>query len=140
MNQPASQDSLAKRSAETINEPGLLCWLIDPLPKRFLLPLTGLWILGLDWLLFSPETMSLGLAMPVAAVVGFLLGGAGVYYTQRRYAGDNRASAWLKSLLAGIVVGLPFPLTGTLVGGWILATSGLASLKNRVLKQRLLRK
>jgi hypothetical protein len=48
--------------------------------------------------------------------------------------------ASLKAAIAGFFVGVPFPLAGTLVGGWVLATSGLASLRNRLLKERLFRK
>jgi hypothetical protein len=107
-------------------------WLIDPEERRWLLPLTGLWIIGLDWLLFSEELITFELATPVIAIVGFLLGALGTYRFQRKYAGDNRGWASLKAILAGIIVGLPFPLAGTVVGGWILVNSGLHGLKNRL--------
>ena len=119
---------------------GWLGWLIDPVPQRFLLPATGLWILCLDWLLFPKEAATLGLAAPATSIVGFLAGSLGVYHLQRRYALNKRPVACLKALLAGILVGVPFPLAGTLVGGWILATSGLAGLKGRLLKEGLIRK
>lgn len=96
------------------------------------MPLTGLWIIGLDWLLFSEEIVTFELATPVIALVGFLLGAAGTYHFQRRFAGDNRGWASLKAIFAGIVVGLPLPLAGTVVGGWILVNSGLHGLKNRL--------
>jgi hypothetical protein len=103
-------------------------WLTSPSTERWLLPLTGAWILGLDWLLFSDDAVTLGLAMPLTCMVGLVAGGVGTYYFQRRYGGDSKPHAGLKAILAGIVVGLPFPLAGTLVGGWILMTSGLKGL------------
>jgi hypothetical protein len=119
---------------------GWLDWLLSPLPPRFLLPATGLWILGLDWLLFSSEAASLFLATPVTSLVGFLAGSIGTYHLQRRYARNAPAVALLKSLLAGSLVGVPFPLAGTLAGAWILATSGLAEWKRRLWKGQPLRK
>jgi len=105
------------------------------MPGQFFLPATGMWIVGLDWLLFSKEVATLGLATPVTAVLGFLAGSIGTYRFQRRYAGDNHRRALVKGLLAGLAVGAPFPLAGTLVGGWILANSGLAGLKDRLLRR-----
>jgi hypothetical protein len=112
-------------------------WLTEPEERRWLIPLTGLWIIGLDWLLFSEELITFELATPIIATLGFLLGAAGTYRFQRRFAGDSRGWATLKALLAGFIVGLPFPLTGTVVGGWILFNSGLHGLKDRL---RTLRK
>jgi hypothetical protein len=60
-------------------------------------------------------------------VVGFVLGGAVAYVIQRRGAKDAPWRAALKALLAGIVIGLPMPIGGTLVGGWVLLGSGLGS-------------
>ena len=111
-------------------------WLTDPHAGQWLLPATGAWILGLDWLLFAQNTLVLGLATPLTVVVGFVSGALGTYFLQSRYAGDRGPSAWLKSLLAGIVVGIPVPLAGTFVGGWILFNSGLASLRDRLLRKR----
>jgi len=76
------------------------------------------------------------LATPLLVVAGFIGGALGTHFFQTRYGGDRGASARIKSLLAGIVVGLPFPLAGTFVGGWILFNSGLASLRDRLLRKR----
>jgi len=43
---------------------------------------------------------------------------------------------WLKAILAGLVVGIPVPLAGTFVGGWILFNSGLASIRDRMLRRK----
>jgi hypothetical protein len=130
-----AQELIIGAPARATAEPGLLDWLFRPLPGQFFLPATGMWILGLDWLLFSKEVATLGLATPVTAVLGFLAGSIGAYRFQRRHAGDDRRRALVKGLLAGLAVGTPFPLAGTLVGGWILANSGLAGLKDRFLRR-----
>ncbi len=105
-----------------------------------MLPATGLLIMGLDWLFFSEEVASLGFAIPFTSLVGFLAGSLGTYHLQRKYGLDNRPAAWLKSLLAGVLVGIPFPLAGTLAGAWILTTSGLIGLKDRLWKERFSRR
>ena len=141
MTKRPKQELLPPESEEERAAPaGWLEWLISPMPERFLLPATGLWILGLDWMLFPKEAATLGLAAPVTAIVGFLAGSIGAYHLQHRYALNTPAAALLKSLLAGFLVGVPFPLAGTLAGGWILATSGLADWKRRLWKQQPSRK
>jgi hypothetical protein len=95
--------------------------------RRFFLPLTGAWILGLDWLLFSQSVLSVGLALPSVMLLGFMLGGVGTLFFQRRIGRDRWSSATLKALLAGLVVGAPWPVLGTIVGGWVLVASGIAS-------------
>lgn len=123
-------------SAATSPELTLWRWLTEPVAVQWLLPVTGLWILGLDWLLFTQNTLVLGLATPLLVVIGFLGGTLGTYFFQSRYADDCGLSVWIKSLLAGIVVGIPFPLAGTFVGGWILFISGLASVRDRLLRRK----
>ena len=107
-------------------------WLFHPKQKRFLLPATGVWILALDWLLFSSNALSAGIATPIVMVVGFVLGSAGAYVIQRRGADEARWGAALKALLAGIVVGLPWPVGGTLIGGWVLLSSGLGNVRKEI--------
>ena len=107
-----------------------------PMPSRFMLPLTGLWILGLDWLIFSQNiAWTAGLATPLAVVLGFIFGSAGTFFVQRRFARESGLKAAVKALVAGIVVGIPFPIAGTAVGAWILVASGLGSLRERMLKK-----
>ena len=114
---------------------GLVRWLFNPKRRRFMLPATGLWILVLDWLLFSSNVLSAWLATPAVIVLGFVLGSVGTFLAQRKAANDTSASAALKALLAGIVVGLPWPVGGTLVGGWVLLTSGLADAKKEIMNK-----
>lgn len=100
-------------------------WLIDNEPRRLLLPLTGLWVLGLDWLLFGSNSLTGGLATPIIVVLGFLLGGAGTLFFQKYFAKDPMWKAVLKALVIGAVVGAPWPVAGTLIGGWVLVAAGI---------------
>lgn len=103
-----------------------LRWFVDPDNGRLLLPVSGLWILGLDWLLFSSNVLSLGIATPVVVLLGFLFGGAGTFFFQRRFGKDNSSVAAFKAFVAGLIVGVPLPLAGTIIGGGVLLFSGLS--------------
>jgi hypothetical protein len=113
---------------------GRLRWLVDAEKGRLLLPASGLWILGLDWLLFSSNALSLGLATPIVAAIGFVLGGMGVFFLQRRFGKDKALMAVIKALISGVVVGAPLPLTGTIIGAGVLLSSGLGKAKSEVLR------
>ena len=119
---------------ERSNRPGgLVGWLFNPKQRRFILPATGLWILVLDWLLFSSNILTAWLATPIIVVIGFVLGGGGAFLAQRKRANDAPWSAAFRGLLAGIVVGVPWPIGGTLIGGWVLLTSGLADARKEIM-------
>lgn len=133
----ADQELLPPLSEEPVGLSGWIHWLFDPLPAQIILPATGLLVLGLDWLLFSGEAATLGLATPVTAVLGFLAASLGTYQLQRRFGLDSHPAACAKAILAGLFVGVPFPMAGTIAGAWILATSGLAGLKGRLAKARV---
>lgn len=111
---------------------GRFRWLIEPQRRRLLLPVCGLWILALDWLLFSSNALSLGLATPIVVATGFLVGSVGTYYFQSQFSGDKRWLASVKALFAGIVVGVPWPLAGTIIGGWVLLVSGLGNIRKEI--------
>jgi hypothetical protein len=112
---------------------GLVRWLFYPKQRRLILPATGVWIFVLDWLLFSSNVFSAWLATPAVMMLGFLLGGAGTFVAQRKAANDTVLRALSKALLAGIVVGVPWPIGGTLVGGWVVLTSGLADARKEIM-------
>jgi hypothetical protein len=132
----ATQELLPPIAEEPTSFSGWMDWLTQSAPGQLMLPASGLLVMGLDWLFFSEEAATLGLALPFTVTVGFLTGSLGTYHLQRKYAGDTRLVALLKSMLAGFLVGLPFPLAGTLAGAWIVANSGLASIRNNLLRQR----
>ena len=140
MNKQTIQELLPPLRSGAGVEPGPFDWLLDPLPKRFMLPATGMLIMGLDWLLFSEEAASFGVLIPFTSLVGFVAGGIGTYLLQTRHGLDSKPAAVLKGLLAGFLVGIPFPLAGTLAGAGILASSGLAGLRWRLLKDRFARR
>ena len=94
-------------------------------------PASGALILGLDWLLFSGNAVTLGLSTLGLAAVGFAVAGAGTGLIQRLYHEDGAATSLLKGFVAGITVGIPLPVAGTAVGGGILALSGLNRLWSR---------
>ena len=110
-------------------------WLFNPKQRRFLLPATGVWILVLDWLLFSSNVLSAWLATPVVMLLGFVLGSGGAFLAQRRAANESFWSAATKAFLAGVVVGLPWPIGGTLIGGWVLLTSGLPDARKELMRK-----
>jgi len=128
-------------SSETVEQApsrqsgGLVRWLLNPKKRRFILPATGAWILVLDWLLFSSNVFSALLATPAVMVLGFVLGSGGAFLVQKKAAKDSSWNAAMKAILAGIVVGLPWPIGGTRVGGGVLLTSGLADARKEIMKQ-----
>lgn len=97
----------------------------QPSKKTYLHPASGATVLGLDWLFFSGNALSLGLSTPWIAVMGFVLGTLAVTGIQHRYGTDSTGRSWLKGLLGGVAVGIPFPIAGTAVGAWVLSLSGL---------------
>lgn len=110
---------------------------IDNEPRpTWLHPLSGGAILALDWLLFSGNALSGGLATPVVVIGGFALGAFAVAGIQRRTARDAWNRALLKGIVSGIVVGFPMPIAGTALGGAVLGLSGLSALRTRLLKGR----
>ncbi len=135
MTEPKDANPDSKEPAPSRQSRGLLHWLFNPKQRRFILPATGAWVLVLDWLLFSSNVFSALLATPAVMLLGFLLGGGGAFLAQRRAANDTFWSAALKAFLAGIVVALPWPIGGTLVGGWVLLTSGLGDAKKEIMRK-----
>jgi len=133
MNEPQDPRVDTKELEPTRRSGGVVGWLFNPKRRRFILPATGLWILVLDWLLFSSNVLSAWLATPVVVIVGFVLGGGGAFLAQRRKANDSLWIAMFKGLLAGVVVGVPWPIGGTLIGGWVLLTSGLADARKEIM-------
>ena len=93
--------------------------------NTFYHPASGVVILALDWLLFTSDLMTDFLALPVMCVLGFLATFPIVLAIQRAWGRNSWSSAIGKAFLGAFMVGLPFPVTGTLLGAGILALSGL---------------
>ena len=86
----------------------------------------------IDWLLFSGNIVSGGMATLPAMMLGFALGSVSTALIQRYVAGDSTFKSLAKALVAGLIVGAPTPVAGTALGGVILAVSGLTKSRSRV--------
>ena len=93
--------------------------------RTFYHPGSGVVILGLDWLVFGTDLLTGFVALPVMCVVAFLVSFAIVLAIQLKWSKDSMPAALGKSFIGAFLVGLPFPITGTLLGAAILALSGL---------------
>lgn len=106
-----------------------------PEPRRaittFYHPLSGLTILLIDWLTFGLDIPTGFVLTALFSVAAFLTTYCGVYWIQRHEANDSPNRARLKALFGGLAAGVPFPITGTIVGTGILILSGLPFLSKR---------
>jgi hypothetical protein len=93
--------------------------------NTFYHPASGVVILGLDWILFGSDLMTGFMALPAMCVLGFLATFPLVLLIQRIWSRNTWPGAIGKAFLGAFMVGLPFPVTGTLLGAAILALSGL---------------
>jgi len=93
--------------------------------RTFYHPASGVVILGLDWLAFGTDLLTGLVALPVICVLSFLVSFPLVYAIQVKWSRDTVSTALGKAFLGAFMVGLPFPITGTLLGAAILALAGL---------------
>ena len=107
--------------------------------NTFYHPASGVVILALDWLLFGSDLMTDFLALPVMCVLGFLITFPIVLGIQRKWSHNNWTGAIGKAFLGAFMVGLPMPVTGTLLGAAILALSGLPHHPVDVVKKAISR-
>lgn len=98
-----------------------------PPPRRptFFEPASGAAILGVDWLCFGLEWELGPLSMAVMSVAAFVVTYAAVWRIQSTRGGDAPRMAHAKAFAGALAAGVPFPVAGTIVGGTILALSGL---------------
>jgi hypothetical protein len=101
----------------------------DPL----LHPLAGLWMIGLDLMLFGGTVATGGFGLPVTMAVGLALGGFGTYLIQDHYTDDTGPTLLKKAVFGGVVVGAPLPIAGTAAGSVVLAISGLSWISRKLL-------
>jgi hypothetical protein len=92
--------------------------------RTFFHPLSGLVILGVDWLAFGLDLPTEFLFTPLVSLVAFGVTFWAVAKIQMR-DGDDRKHAYFKAFLGAVAAGVPFPVTGTIVGATILLLSGL---------------
>src|SRR5689334_15059612 len=73
-------------------------------------PLSGLAMLGLDWLLFGSEVLSDFLAEPWLVPIGAALGFAATFAIERFYARRGTTRSVLAAIFGACVVGAPLPV------------------------------
>lgn len=114
------------RAAQRVaSEPGGLRGLFRKDHTSALHPLTGLAILGLDWLFFGGELLTGFVLEPLLVPLGALFGFIATFLIERRYAARSLARSFFAALFAAVVVGIPWPISGTLIGIAVLMLSGL---------------
>lgn len=97
-----------------------------PAPRRqFFQRSSGAAILIVDWLCFGLEWELGPVSMALMSIIAFTVTYAIVWRVQSRQGGDSPRLAHAKAFAGALAAGVPFPVTGTLVGGAILALSGL---------------
>jgi hypothetical protein len=103
-----------------------------PRGRTFFHPASGAVILAVDWAAFGLELVT----GPLALLVMSLLAGVATFYAvlaiQRRFHKDTTQAAVLKAIIAAVAAGVPFPITGTIVGAAIIALSGLPTLGGKL--------
>ncbi len=97
--------------------------------RPFFHPLSGAAILGVDWLCFGLEWQLGPVSMFLMSFAAFAGTTAAVYRIQLERHGDSVGVARAKAICAGLAAGVPFPVTGTLLGALILTLSGLRTPK-----------
>jgi hypothetical protein len=100
----------------------------EPASRRasWLHPASGGLILGVDWLFFGVEVLSLETAVVLASLAAFATTTLGVFWIQRAQRRDSRTAAAAKALFAGVVAGIPTSIGGTVLGTAVLVLAGLA--------------
>jgi hypothetical protein len=103
----------------------------EPASRRpsWLHPASGALILGVDWLFFGAEVLSLETAVVLASLAAFATTTLGVFWIQRAKRRDSRTAAAAKALFAGVVAGIPTSIGGTVLGTYVLALAGLSRWK-----------
>lgn len=103
-----------------MNEPS-----IEPRRGPFFQRASGAAILAVDWLCFGLEWQLGPLSMAAMSAAAFAVTYAVVWKVQTRLGGDEARLAHAKAFMGALAAGAPFPVGGTVVGGLILALSGL---------------
>lgn len=97
--------------------------LIHPLSAALLIAVDGLWTLA-DW-----AVLAWGVTIPLS----FLAVCIPTYLIQKHVNGDQRGRSLAVGAFLGVLAAVPTPITGTVVGGIVLAMAGLRSLRKLLL-------
>jgi hypothetical protein len=112
------------KPAEIVSGPPLPARPVQDRKRTVFHPLSGLVILGVDWLAFGIDLPTEFLFTPFVCLIAFSVTFWAVASIQVR-AGDDLKHAYFKAFLGGAAAGVPFPVTGTIAGAAILLLSGL---------------
>jgi hypothetical protein len=104
----------------------------EPARRSFFHPLSGLAILGIDWAFFGLEWELGPVTVALASVAAAASCYAIVSRVQQRFGGDEPKQARVKAILGAAAAGVPFAIGGTVLGGLILALSGLKAIPSIV--------
>ena len=96
-----------------------------PIRPTFFNPASGAAILAVDWACFGLEWELGPVSMAVMSGVAFVAAYLVVWRVQSKLRGDPPRLAHAKAFAGALAAAVPFPVTGTIVGGTILALSGL---------------
>jgi len=93
--------------------------LIHPLSAALLIAVDGLWSIA-DWAV---------LAWPVTIPLSFVAVCVPTFLIQRYLKGDTAGRSLAVGSFLGVLAAIPTPITGTVVGGIVLALAGFRSLR-----------
>lgn len=110
--------------------PGFWGWLKSKRHRLPIHPMTALLILACDWILFPGTVASFGLLTFFLSFLGLFLGFGATVFGQSYFAGESMGGKLaLKGVIGALVVGVPFPVTGTLIGVATVVLARLAGLR-----------
>ncbi|MCX5794377.1 MAG: phosphoribosylaminoimidazole carboxylase [Elusimicrobia bacterium] len=112
------------KPAEIVSGPPPSARPVQDRKRTFFHPLSGLAILGVDWLAFGIDLPTEFLFTPLVSLIAFGVTFWAVARIQSR-DGDDLKRAYFKAFLGAVAAGVPLPVTGTIVGAAILLLSGL---------------
>jgi uncharacterized membrane protein HdeD (DUF308 family) len=98
-------------------------------PPFHYLSIIAIVALDITWGFFEGFTVFVSpIFVLVLALLLGLIGGAATYYIQVNMAKDEQPHAMVKGIVLGIVAGVPFMVTGTVLGLAMLVWLGAASV------------
>jgi hypothetical protein len=102
--------------------------------ETFYHPLSGLIILGIDFLGFGSEALSGFLDTPVICILSFIVALLSILFVQTKYRKDESGLAFGKALLGATLAGMPVFIGGGVFGLAVITMSGLPHGKVEAMK------
>lgn len=87
----------------------------------------------LDWggFVFELPQIISPLTMFITFCIIFAISGLLIFFLQTNFAGENKKTAIMKAILAGLICAVPAPVMSTFVGTIVLALSGFDAIKDK---------